>query len=219
MALGGGGATHGLDPALDDFVCQGLNGVGPRLGFIGWAGAEPQTPAQRVRERYARWADWRGPPPEDPSPQQLQRWLDGCDLVYVGGGDMGRLLRALERAQAADKVLRALERGLTLVGVSAGASVWFDWALSDTGGAGLRPARGLGLFPGSFCPHYHDEAQRRSAFEQAVADGALPPGFGVDDGAALALPVRGTPSVCTARPQARVWRVTATGGSLAWPAA
>jgi dipeptidase E len=42
---------------------------------------------------------------------------------------------------------------------------------------------GLGLLPGSACPHYDGEEQRRPVFHQLVAAGELADGWAADDGA------------------------------------
>ena len=71
-------------------------------------------------------------------------------------------------------------------GMSAGGICWFEGFTTDSFGPVLRPVRdGLGVLSGSFVPHYHGEAQRRPLFHRLVADGTLPGGYGVDDGAAL----------------------------------
>ena len=110
------------------------------------------------------------------------------DVVWVGGGNTASLL-AVWRMHGLDVVLReAWEAGVVLCGVSAGMNCWFE-ALDD----GLvRPDAaapgcddGLGLLPGSCCPHYDGEEQRRPLYRQLVADGVLPPGYAADDAAAL----------------------------------
>lgn len=213
LALGGGGATHGLDPALDDFALQLTAAKRPALGFIGWASEAPEQKAQQVRQSLGARVDWVGAPAADDSFAQSKKWLASCDVIYVAGGDTLRLLEALQGGAWRNSIAQALERGLLLVGVSAGASVWFDSALSDAGGQGLRPLKGLGLFRGSFCPHYQNEAERRPAFERAIAQGHLPPGYGADDGAALWLTAGGPQAWRSAREGACIWRVSAEHGS------
>lgn len=41
---------------------------------------------------------------------------------------------------------------------------------------------GLGLLPGSVCPHYDSEPGRRFSCQAAVAAGALPAGWALEDG-------------------------------------
>jgi hypothetical protein len=58
---------------------------------------------------------------------------------------------------------------------------------------------GLGLFRGSFCPHFDSEPQRPLALHAAIASGQLPRGLALDDGAAVLLDASGVREVCLAR--------------------
>lgn len=211
--MGGGGATHGLDAALEAFALDEFPMVKPALGFLGWATDESSSRASRVRQQMDNRIEWLGSLQPSAGLAQQREWLAACDVLYVAGGDTARLLNGLRATGLVDELTGALARGLMIVGVSAGASVWFEAALSDAGGQGLRLLRGLGLFPGSFCPHYSNEVGRRSAFEEATASAKLPAGFGVDDGAALRWRQDGSQRTFSARPDARVWRVSAEAGS------
>ena len=74
-----------------------------------------------------------------------------------------------------------------LCGLSAGMNCWFAGSVTDSFGfAELEPLHdGLGLLPGSACPHYDGEEERRPAFTRLVAAGELADGWAADDGAAL----------------------------------
>ena len=82
-------------------------------------------------------------------------------------------------------------------------------------GARAAPARppGLGFLPGSNSVHYDGEPDRRPAFLDAIASGALPAGYGVDDGVGLLF--RGTrlAEVVAAREGVRAYRVDAVEGA------
>jgi peptidase E len=67
---------------------------------------------------------------------------------------------------------------------------------------------GLGFLPGSTCPHYDGEAERRPAYRRLVGSGALAEGIACDDG--VGLHFRGTTlaSIVASRPDARAYRVT-----------
>ncbi len=97
-----------------------------------------------------------------------------------------------------------------LGGVSAGANCWFECSVTDSFGAALDPLHdGLGLLPGSFCPHYDGEALRRPVYRALVAEG-FSAGYAADDGAAfhfVGTELREVVSVSTA---ARGYRVDGT---------
>ncbi len=92
---------------------------------------------------------------------------------------------AVWRTHSLDSILReAYASGVLLCGISAGACCWFESAFSDSFGPPAPLADGLGLLPGSLCPHYDSEPERRPGYLAAVKNRALPGGWAVDDGAA-----------------------------------
>jgi peptidase E len=90
-------------------------------------------------------------------------FLLGQDAIWVGGGNTANLL-AVWRVHGVDCVLReAWEAGVLLCGGSAGSLCWFECGTTDSFDLHqLAPLQdGLGLLPGSHCPHYDGEARRR----------------------------------------------------------
>ena len=68
----------------------------------------------------------------------------------------------------------------------------------------------MGLLDGSFCPHFDGESERAPIYAQSVANGVLPAGYAVDDGAAIHF-VDGEFSVAVAeREEATVSRFSAS---------
>ena len=122
-------------------------------------------------------------------------------------------LLALWRAHGLDAILReAWQAGIVLAGLSAGSMCWFEGGITN-GARPAPPAAGLGFLPGSNSVHYDGEPERRPAFLEAVAAGALPAGYGVDDGVGLLF--RGTrlAEVVAGEPGARAYRVDAVDGA------
>ena len=75
-----------------------------------------------------------------------------------------------------------------MAGISAGSICWFQQGLSDSvKPMELHPLTCLGFLPGSNCPHYDGEPDRRSTYQMFVAKGNMEAGFAADDGAALHL--------------------------------
>jgi peptidase E len=134
------------------------------------------------------------------------------DVIYVGGGSTPNLL-AIWRLFGLDRIFaEAWRAGVVLAGLSAGALCWFEGGVTDSLGTGFRRLDGgLGYLPGSMCPHYDGESERRPVYERLIASGELPDGWAADDGAALVF--RGTElaEVVTSRPGARAWRVRRDG--------
>ena len=93
---------------------------------------------------------------------------------------------------------------------SAGSLCWFTHAVSGFHEGPARQIDGLGLLPWSNAVHYEEEAGRRTAFEQAVADG-IRPGYGAGDGTALHFVGTELAEVVSSRPHARAHFVSADG--------
>ena len=187
VAMGGGGFSEEPDnPLLDDFVL-GLTGKArPRVCFLATASGDAQGYLDKFHAHFA------APRAEaahltllrPPGVDDVRGFLLEQDVIYVGGGSTLNLL-ALWRAHGLDAILReAWQAGTVLSGLSAGMICWFEASVTDSRGA-PSVLDGLGFLPGSACPHYDSEAQRRPAYQRFVAEGALPPGYAADDGAAL----------------------------------
>ena len=71
----------------------------------------------------------------------------------------------------------------------------------------LSPLRCLGWLPGTACPHYDGEAERRPAFHRMLAAGRIPPGYAADDGAALHFVDESLAEVVVSKPGATAYRL------------
>jgi dipeptidase E len=122
----------------------------------------------------------------DRTVEDVEAFLLDQDAILVGGGNTANLL-AVWRLHGVDEALRrAWEAGVVLFGASAGANCWFEASTTDSYLLGRADPLldGLGLLPGSFCPHYDTEPARRPSFRRLVAEGRIPPGVACDDFAA-----------------------------------
>lgn len=186
VAIGGGGFTHGTEPGQEEF-CLARTVPRPAVGYVGAANGDDPGRIERFHDRFRGRAARASHLAMAADAAEARRWLAGLDLLYVGGGDPAALLehwrhRGIDRA-----MLAAARAGLVLAGVSAGAMCWFAACLWRDGTGGLRHMAGLGLVGGAMTPHCTIEPERRAAMGALVASGALPPGFALEDGAALLL--------------------------------
>ena len=212
IAIGGGGFAQGSDPALEAFVLRHAAGAATRIGYIATANDYAATAITRFHQRFGPHCAHTTDMPPGMQGAPAAQWLQSLDAVFVGGGNTARLL-AHWRAAGLDRLLLdAAGQGLLLAGVSAGAMVWFQAGLSDALGAGLAPLAGLGLFRGSFCPHYDSEPQRQPALHAAIGSGQLPRGLALDDGAAVLLDASGVRDICLARPHCAAYYLRARLG-------
>lgn len=147
-----------------------------------------------------------------PNVDDVRRHLLSQDAVYVGGGSVAALM-ALWRLHGLDRAFEeAWQAGVVLFGVSAGSLCWHAGGTTDSFGPELRAwSGGLGLIPGSHCPHYDSEPRRRPLYQRLVAAGELPAGYAADDG--VGLHYRGTElheAICD-RDGAQAWHVDGAG--------
>jgi peptidase E len=180
VAIGGGRLCR----EMADYVV-GLTGVErPRVLYIGTAAAEAPDAALLMYDRFSGLADlsrleffpW---PPED-----LRTVVLEADVVFVGGGNTANML-AIWRLYGVDELLRgALERGVVLSGSSAGGICWFEHGVTDSFGPQLDAMDCLGFLPGSFCPHWDDEEQRKPRYDELLRNG-LAGGYAADSGVGL----------------------------------
>ena len=115
----------------------------------------------------------------------LREHILAQDLIFVSGGNTANLL-AIWRTHGFDEIIReAWEQGIVLAGSSAGMICWFEAGVTDSFGPQLEGMRdGLGFLPGSACPHYDGEEQRRPVYTRLVASG-FPSGLAADDAVGL----------------------------------
>ncbi|WP_031106065.1 peptidase E [Streptomyces sp. NRRL S-146] len=174
VALLGGGFSTDEDGLLDDWLLSHARSSRPKVCFVPTASGDAPAYVDQFLSAFT---------PRDCEPsvlplfrrqlgdEALRTFLLSQDVVYVGGGNTANLL-AVWRAHGVDQVLRdACDRGTLLCGISAGANCPLTF-LQD----------GLGLLPGSVCPHYDSEPGRRSSYRESVATGMLSPGWAVEDG-------------------------------------
>jgi len=187
VALGGGGFSDRREVTpLDRFALSLTGSPRPRVCFVPTASGDATPYIERF---YAAFTRIESAPShlslfQPPYPALPDDVVDN-DLVYVGGGSTANML-AVWRLHGVDVALRtAWETGVVLCGISAGSLCWFEGGVTDSFGALRNFTDGLGLLPGSNCPHYDVEPERRPAFQRAIAAGELAPGYAADDGVAL----------------------------------
>jgi peptidase E len=145
----------------------------------------------------------------------IRAFLLHQDLIWVGGGNTANML-AVWRIHGVDRVLReAWEAGTILCGGSAGSLCWFECGTTDSFDVNrLAPLHdGLGFLPGSHCPHYDGEAQRRPLYHRLIAEG-FPAGYAIDDEAAIRFVGTEVAEVVSARSGATAYRVELRDGEV-----
>ena len=216
VAFGGGGfAMEPDNPLLDDYVLSLTGKPRPRVCLIPTASGDSAAWLDRF---YEVFHDERCEPTHlslfSRTVDDLQGFLSGQDVLYVGGGNTVNLL-AVWRAQGLAEVLpRVLAQGTIACGVSAGGLCWFERGITDSYGPGLNPlGDALGFLPGSFCPHYDSDPRRPHAYREYVRTTGAP-GTAVDDGVALHYVDGRLHRLVSSRPQAMAWRMSPAGDDV-----
>ncbi|NGN95665.1 peptidase E [Nocardioides sp. KC13] len=196
LTLGGGGFSmpevHGQDFSPLDAELNRLTGKPrPKVCFIATASGDADSYHDKFLAAYADRSQAtvlslfnKAPEGHELPIDDLERLLDQ-DIVYVGGGSTANLL-AVWRLHGLPALLeKAAAGGTILAGISAGANCWYEASSTDSFGPTAPLPDGLGFLPGSFCPHYLGEEDRRETYVRFVGSGALPAGYAADDGVAL----------------------------------
>jgi peptidase E len=191
----------------------------PKICLLPTASGDPEDQISRFRRSFGS----RGCEVSDISlfrlganPIDVSAHLMKQDAIYVGGGSLVNLVAVWQPHGIAELIEECLERGVMVVGQSAGAMCWFEAGITSSSGR-PEPARGLGVLTGSLCVHYHRDPDRRTRYLAAVGK-ELPDGYGADDQTGLLFIDGELTEAFTAREGAGVWKVTqGEGGGVEEP--
>lgn len=214
IALGGGGfSMEPENPALDRYILAQTGKAAPRVCFLAQASGESLD----YTVRFYRAFSALGCQPTHLSlyncpTGDLAALVAQQDVFYVGGGNTKSMLAVWREWGLPELLHAAYARGAVLAGLSAGANCWFEQNITDSAVAELSVLAGLGFLPGSFCPHYDGEEQRRPAYHRFLADGAIQPGYAADDGVGFHFVDGALQRVISSRPNGRGYRLDLVDG-------
>jgi dipeptidase E len=215
IAIGGG--TFFGDPtnlACERYILKQTGRRRPSICFIPTASAEPADYIAKFYEAFTRLGAQPTVLRFFQRTPDLRQTLLNHDAIYVGGGNTRSML-AVWREWGLPAVLReAWRSGIVLAGASAGAICWFDCGVTDSWADVLKPLPCLGFLPGTCCPHYDGEVDRRPSLHAFVKRGQVPAALAFDDGAAGHFVGRRLHRVITWRPDARGYRVRLQRGRV-----
>lgn len=209
IAIGGSGSlTDAQTRELDHYVIRQARTKNPAVCFVPTANGDADASLLRFYTifsqlpcRLSHLVFFRR------TPADLRSLLLQQDVIYVGGGNTRSML-AVWREWGMPEILKeAWESGVVLAGRSAGAICWFVQGVTDSVADVLLPLDCLGFLPGSCCPHYDGEADRRPAYHRMLLEQKIIPGIAIDDG--VGVHFRGTEPyrVVTPREKATAYRV------------
>ena len=186
VAIGGAGfAAAPRTLTLDRYLLHLTGKDHPAVGFVGTATGDSDLYVAKFYSAYAELGARPSHLPLFARTPDPREFLMRQDIVYVGGGNTRSMLAVWREWGVAEILREAWQAGVLLAGISAGAICWFRQCVTDSWADRLRPLDGLGFLPGSCCPHYDGEAERRPTLHGLLRDGSLIPGVAIEDGAAL----------------------------------
>lgn len=186
IVLGGGGFSMEPDNlVLDRYILDHSKAAKPKVCFLPQASAENPDYLVRFYKAFASLGSYADHLSLfKPRTADIEDFILSQDVIYVGGGNTKSML-ALWQEWKLDVILRrALNNGVILAGISAGAICWFEQGTTDSIPGNLTAMTCLGYLKGSCSPHYDGEAERRPTLQRMVENDEILPGYAFDDGAA-----------------------------------
>ena len=215
IAIGGGGFYRDSENlGLERYIVQQTGTADPRVAFVPTASAEPDNYLVSFYTVFLRL----GCRPSHLSFFKRTADLRACllnqDVIFVGGGNTKSML-AVWREWGVPEILReAWESGIVLTGVSAGAICWFEQGVTDSWAGELRSLDCLGFLPGSCCPHYDGEADRRPSYHRLLAGGEISSGVAIEDWTGVHYRETEVHRVVASKAGARAYSVRVVNGSV-----
>ncbi|MEM9508800.1 MAG: peptidase E [Cyanobacteria bacterium P01_E01_bin.35] len=216
VAMGGGGWGMEPDNPLLDFYVYSLSSKKePKVCFLPTASGDSEEYVERFYQQFR-------PKPAHlshlslfkPHTSDLRGFILEQDLIYVGGGNTKSLI-ALWKEWQLDEILReAWSAGIILCGLSAGSICWFEAGVTDSIPGYYTALSCLGFLPGSNCPHYYGETERRPSYHQLLSKGFISNGYATDDGVALHFIENRLAHIVSSRPTAMAYLLEIKDGKV-----
>ena len=214
IAMGGGGFLMDENPLLDDYILSCADGRNSRVCFLATASGDSDRMLVNFYTALGPRCQASHLPLFRREHADVAAHLLNQDVIYVGGGNTPNML-AVWRVHGVDSALvRAYDAGIVLCGVSAGGLCWFETGVTDSFGGPLASLNGgLGILPGSFCPHYNGDPRRRPTYQRVVSEG-MQSGFAADVGVGLHFVDGALAEVVSSRPDAAAYRLERREGTV-----
>lgn len=184
VAFGGGHLLDEPGKPLANYLLGVPGKPSPRIGYIGTASGDLERHTLRFYSAFSALDCSTSHLPLFAKTPDLRQFVMSQDIIFVGGGNTKSML-AVWKEWGLDEILREAWRdGVVLSGSSAGAICWFQQGITDSWASGLNPLDCLGFLPGSCCPHYDLESDRKPTFERLVGNQTMADGIAIGDAVA-----------------------------------
>ncbi len=187
LALVGGDEFHPGNEEQDELLCAAAAGR-PAYVVATAARDNPEAAVATARGWFGRFGvvvtELRLRTRAEARSPAAAAQAAGAGLVYLCGGDPGRVAQVLRGSPAWQAIRNSWRAGCALAGSSAGAMALCEWTLVRAGWPGHTARRALpalGLLPGTaFLPHFDAFGERWIPSAQAAL-GPETPLLGVDE--------------------------------------
>jgi peptidase E len=182
IAIGGGGFVS--DPgnlALEKYLLDQSAKERPKVLMIATARGDDSAYVEKFHAAFRSLGATTGDLPFFHRTPDLRSLVLAQDVIYVGGGNTKSMLAVWRDWGLTDILREAFDAGIVLGGQSAGAICWFEQGVTDSWADRLRPLDCLGFLPGSCCPHYDGEVERRPAYHALMQQAQIRQGYAIDD--------------------------------------
>ena len=185
IAIGGGGfLAQPRNLALEHYLLEQTGKERPSVLMIPTARGDDTEYIARFHAACAELGARSQHLPFFDRTPDLRALILSQDAIFVGGGNTKSMLAVWRDWGVPQFLKEAYEKGIVLGGQSAGAICWFEQGITDSRADRLRPLECMGMLPGSCCPHYDGEVERRPAYHALLESGDVKPGYAIEDAAA-----------------------------------
>ena len=215
IPIGGGGFYRDSENlALEKYVIAQSGADHARVCFVPTASGEPDHYLSSFYAAFLKLGCQPSVLSFFKRTPDLRSFLLNQDVIFVGGGNTKSLLAVWRDWGVVDILRQAWESGVVLTGVSAGAICWFEQGLTDSFSDQLRPLECLGFIPGSCCPHYDGEPQRRPSYHQLLTSEEIRAGVAIEDWTGVHYIGKEIHRVVSSKRGARAYSMRAVYGSV-----
>lgn len=160
----------------------------PKILYIPTAGGDSLRNYQLAKDVFLKDHGCKVEPllliDQDYTYEELKKRILESDVIFVGGGNVSRLMTYIKRHKLDEIFKEALSQGIVLSGMSGG-GLFYGVEYLETGEVN-RVIECLKFLNLTICPHYHKESYQGEvqAFEEYILSNNLI-GIGIDNNCAL----------------------------------
>ncbi len=213
IAIGGGGFSPG-PKSIDRYILSQSNCATPSVCFLPTASGDADIHVARFYETYCTLPCKPTHVPLFRRTPDLRKVLLSQNIIFVGGGNTKSMIAVWKEWGLPEILQEALSQGIILSGTSAGAICWFAQGITDSWAGALYTLDCLNFLPGSCCPHYDGEVDRRPSYLDMVRTGKAQAGIALCDNAAAHFKNGSLNRVVVVTEKAKAFRVFAESGEV-----